>query len=100
MSGDQLFILDLRNCLVGSMGFCVTKQESLEETSDDDTTALTENNEHKEISEEQNTAAISNGSNKSKKQSKVSCTCYCQFCTLIFLKGWQGKREQKTKLKS
>ena len=54
------------------MAVCVAKQEELEETSDDDKTALTEN-EHKEILEAQNTTAQSSGLNDSKKQPKVSC---------------------------
>ena len=50
------------------MAVCVVKQEELEETSDDDTTALTED-QHKEVLEAQNTAAQSN---ESKKQPQVS----------------------------
>ena len=50
------------------MAVCVAKQEELEETSDDDTTALTED-QHKEVLEAQNTAAQSN---ESKKQPQVS----------------------------
>lgn len=55
------------------MAVCVTKQEQLKETSDDDMKALTENNEHEEILEAQNTVAQNNGLNESKKQPKVSC---------------------------
>ena len=58
------------NCLIGSMAVCAAKQEELEETSDD-VTELTENNEHKEISEAQNTAALSDGVNVPTKQPKV-----------------------------
>ena len=50
------------------MAVCIVKQEELEETSDDDTTALTED-QHKEVLEAQNTAAQSN---ESKKQPQVS----------------------------
>ena len=50
------------------MAVCVAKQEELEETSDDDTTALTED-QHKEVLEAQNTAVQSN---ESKKQPQVS----------------------------
>ena len=62
------------------MAVCVAKQEELEGTSEDDTTAQTENNERKEILEAQNTVAQSNGLNKSKKQPKVSCMLLLVLC--------------------
>ena len=76
------------------MAVCVAKQEELEETSDDDTTARTKNNEHKEILEAQNTAAQSNGLNESKKQPKVSCML---LLVLYFNFSERVAKEKRTK---
>ena len=72
------------------MAVCIAKQEELEETSDDDTTALTED-QHKEVLEAPNTAAQSN---ESKKQPQVS---YMLLLALYFNFPERVVKEKRTK---